>query len=692
MAFAPDGSLLVVWQNTSAILTNGARLEEAFAAQDIAAARRDAATGVWTSWLLAAHAHLEHNPLLREAADGSALAMWVENPSNTPHGASFAPNAVRSRVWRNGAWETVNLAAPAIGYLLWYDAAYDGRQAVALFNVDEDDNAATADDAEIYGASWNGTNWSAVTRLTSNSVADINPRIAFDADGRLVTIWQRGGELVARHGDLALDLPEPLGIEGASISSRDLHLIRGQGSALAALWVDTADDGSGPDPFLALYDGAAGEWSRPVRVLRDAALERDLSAAFAPDGSLFIGLCRVAIAPDTNGVPRFGQVDVSAIEYRLDGDLQAGPSGLTLPREPRPGATTDVSLAVQNAGEITAENIAVVLYDDDPGRGGMLIGTTQVIARLAPGAETTVTFAWFVPTSDSPRRLTAIIDPAWRQMDRDRSNNIAYRDVLAPDLAVAGVRVAQPDAENRILSARITKSSAIPVDAPIEVTFREGARDGELLAAIVFSNLTSGADVDASVLWNMSEGAYTSAFVDVYVEIDPAGVVAQINSNNDIGVVAVMTPLDSDSDGLLDGEEARFGSDPFISDSDGDGLNDADEARLHGTSPVQRDSDADGQSDREEMLAGTDARSATDVFAIVECGANGVYRVLWSAKAGYSYRVQRSADLNTWADAPSGTGAYRQAARTAAASGVEIYEDVIMSTNASALHYRVIVE
>lgn len=44
-------------------------------------------------------------------------------------------------------------------------------------------------------------------------------------------------------------------------------------------------------------------------------------------------------------------------------------------------------------------------------------------------------------------------------------------------------------------------------------------------------------------------------------------------------------PLDADSDGLSDEEEAALGTDPDAADSDGDGLDDADEVEL-GTNPL----------------------------------------------------------------------------------------------------------
>lgn len=66
---------------------------------------------------------------------------------------------------------------------------------------------------------------------------------------------------------------------------------------------------------------------------------------------------------------------------------------------------------------------------------------------------------------------------------------------------------------------------------------------------------------------------------------------------------------DSDGDGLLDSDEASFGSDPFDPDTDNDGLNDGAD-RANGCSPTSYDTDGDGFSDGSEVNAGTNCAVA----------------------------------------------------------------------------------
>ena len=70
-------------------------------------------------------------------------------------------------------------------------------------------------------------------------------------------------------------------------------------------------------------------------------------------------------------------------------------------------------------------------------------------------------------------------------------------------------------------------------------------------------------------------------------------------ANTPIGakVDAKGCPIDSDGDGLPDGEEVERGTSPTAGDSDADGLADGAEVRFLATDPLRADTDADGLPD-----------------------------------------------------------------------------------------------
>ena len=74
-----------------------------------------------------------------------------------------------------------------------------------------------------------------------------------------------------------------------------------------------------------------------------------------------------------------------------------------------------------------------------------------------------------------------------------------------------------------------------------------------------------------------------------------------------LGSVTFIIDVDSDDDGLPDGQEIAIGTDPFDPDTDDDGLGDGEEVEVYGTDPLDFDTDDDGLSDGDEVLVhGTD--------------------------------------------------------------------------------------
>jgi hypothetical protein len=85
------------------------------------------------------------------------------------------------------------------------------------------------------------------------------------------------------------------------------------------------------------------------------------------------------------------------------------------------------------------------------------------------------------------------------------------------------------------------------------------------------------------------------------------------------------TRADTDGDGLRDGDELLvYHSDPFKADTDGDGLSDGDEVHLYGSDPTRADTDSDGLNDSVEAFqyhtdptkADTDGDSYPDAYEL----------------------------------------------------------------------------
>jgi hypothetical protein len=642
-----DGSALAAWENEKVVLTNGAALDVALAGLEIASAKLDPVSGLWTAANLTSNDYLDRSPQLGAAANGRALLTWIQNTNSSLFGTTNALNVVESRLWDGANWQNTGTIGPDPGMLLWSTVAYDGSNGVFLAVIDPDDDQSTTGDQELWGATFDGVGWTSLARLTTNAVQDTKPQAAYDSSGRLLVVWYQNTNIVMRVGDLDLGNPMVVGVLSGASSQKDFHLVTGLGGQVSMVWEDLAADGSGPDPMVLNYDPALGVWGQPVRLLSNTdQLERSFSGAYTDEGNLLLAYNRVAVTYETNSVPQFGAVDLMFLDYSIGGDLgvQSGDINLST-HNPAPGESVTVSALVRNLGELGATNVQVAFYDGNPTSGGLLIGSTQTVAGVVvAGSNAVVEVPWTVPQTTTNRTLYVLVDPALAQADRNRANNTAVKSVLAAELEISEMTVLEPSATNRIVTARVVNTGVIPSGASVDVVFRRCTTNGPVLAAVPIASVPTNGAYDATFDWNLAGLVFTNAYELVYAAVDPANAVAEADEGNNVRVVQVMTALDSDGDGLLDGEELRYGTNPNLADSDNDGLTDSEEVRTFHTDPTKWDTDGDGVSDKQEILAGTDPNSGASLFKVLSVVRNldGSVVLEWSSVSNRVYTVKRA--------------------------------------------------
>jgi len=680
-----SNGLVAAWQNTGGGRTNGASLEEAFAAQEVAVGVPGAPD--WECTNLTANAWLDHSPKLGVAADGQALLCWISNPSNSPSGSATEPNDIMFAAWDGAAWSAPASVATNVGMLLWSTVAFDGSNGVFVCCRDLDDDQGTVANQELYAATYAAPGgWSALSRLTDNAVRDTKPQAVYDAGGGFLLTWYRDGVLMT-DTDLALGDAVAAGTMGTSSSAADYRLLTGPNGEIAAVWEGVTPSGHS-SPFVINYDRALAAWSQPTELLANSnLLERSFSGAFDADGALHLAYNSVHISTSSNGLPQMGAVDLCVLERTFGRDMAIAEGEIAVtPAYPMPGSTVDVSVAVVNLGEEGVTNVALAVYEGRPAEGGSVIWGTNVVASvLVGGASTNVAFEWTVPADRSECMLVAVVDPGLEVPDdRNRSNNSAERSLLAADIEVRSANAAMGVADERLLSATVVNSGGVPLTNGVVTTFRRGSATGTLVGTTEVFPVTLGTEYGASVAWDLSGLTFTSAYETVWVVADESNTVVEATEDNNAGLMLVMTTLDTDSDGLLDGEELQYGTRIDLPDTDGDGLTDADEIRIHGTGPTIFDTDGDGSGDGHEIAAGTDPFSATDVFKIVstEGATNYLMCVRWNAKSGTTYRVEMVGSLmaEAWTNAPSGVEPEQQSEQTAVSNGVLRYYDMTPTT------------
>ena len=630
----PDGRAFAVWQNSRETLTNNAGLNAALSAQEICVGWYNPANCSWSCSNLTDNLTLDHSPQPAISANGKAFVSWIGNGSNTPTGSATEPNTIHSRLWTGAAWQDPGDVATNVGMLLWSTLAYDGTNGVFLATIDQDGDQSTINDQELYGATFDGTQWSLFSPLTANSLQDTRPQATYDSAGHLLVVWYQGTNLVSHTGNLSLSNATVAGLVGESSSAKDYRLITGPSGQITLLWESVAEDGSGPDPFMLNYDYDLAIWSQPMRLLSNTnLLERSFSGAYADNGTLLLAYNQAHIQTDTNGLPLLNSpVDLIFLAQPIGGDLAVLPGSLKLStNNPLLGMTVEVSALVANWGETTATNVSVVFYN-----GPDRIGETQTLAVVSAGTTTNITVKWTIPLGTTNRTISLTIDPEMNSVDRNRANNTASIVALSPELAITGISVLSSAKDRRMMNATLVNIGGVGCNVPFQVSFRRGAADGPIIATVPVGSIPPGGHYDANVEWSLAGVTFTNSSELVYAIADPANLVPEADKSNNVYTVLVQINFDTDDDGIPDGWMIRyFGHATGLS---------AD------NSLAQDDKDGDGVNNLSEYFAGTDptdSHSYLRMTSIISLGGTNGIQLAWGTPMNRLYTLQRASALIT---------------------------------------------
>ena len=122
-----DGSALAAWVNCSQIFDDSANLVDLVSACEIKVAKYDSSSEIWESSQMTNNFYLEHTPHLSVADDGTAMLVWISNPSNHIIGSSTETNQIWYSFFNGTEWSLPALIADGIGAILKSDFAYDGK-------------------------------------------------------------------------------------------------------------------------------------------------------------------------------------------------------------------------------------------------------------------------------------------------------------------------------------------------------------------------------------------------------------------------------------------------------------------------------------------------------------------------------------------------------------------------------------
>ncbi len=420
---------------------------------------------------------MDHAPRLAIGGGGAALALWQTNDGTDILGTPAHPLTLTYALWNGTAW---NAPAPALAGLydvLDVDVALNSAALGTLVYVrDMDGLLSTTTDSELFYSTFNGVTWSVPTQVTSDTVADTTPAVAYDPAGVRHLLWLRGGQLVELRGSwdpTQAQVVLPAATEGGLLGFR---LSRAADGNLALSW--QAVNGTDSDLTYSLYDGADGRWSAARPLLNDLAVEAAHSPAFGDDGNFYLAYQQTALTLVTKtvtmsptltitvtGLPQPGQSDLVFLEHPVGYDwalesLQAAPAN------PAPGQAVTLTAVLRNAGDRVPPAPQVAFYD-----GATAIATRTLALSPAGGYTVPVTLSWTLPFTPGMHTLIAVADPAALITETDEANNAFTLTTSLPDL---WPELAEPEFSSTALTVtvRVGNAGAIAATMPFTLALR----------------------------------------------------------------------------------------------------------------------------------------------------------------------------------------------------------------------------
>lgn len=229
-------------------------------------------------------------------------------------------------------------------------------------------------------------------------------------------------------------------------------------------------------------------------------------------------------------------------------DLSISPADIVLVQPvPYANQPLDVLVTVRNLSSQDANNVAVGLFDGDPGNGGALIGT-QSLSSLPGTSEAGLQFKWNTGGLAGIHFLHAVVDSNNVIEEGNEFNNAAFSQVellspALPDLAITDsdvvVTPASPMQGDSLQVAITVHNLGAPIaDVPVSLYLNAPPPMGTLLGQQQVSTILQTGN-SVVLTFTVSDPAMVSAY-QFYGVVDPENTIQEINEENNVGYVPIL--------------------------------------------------------------------------------------------------------------------------------------------------------
>ena len=500
----------------------------------------DIFASMWNGTTWSAPSNLSNNTLMDAALkvatgrDGTVMALWHTGDGESLVGTATKPLTLTHSLWDGTVWSTP--AAIVNNQQDVFKSAMGVRSATeAAMVLSKASTGQGAESIELFYSTFNGATWRGLQQLTTNTVSDTSPAIAYDSSGMRHVIWLQDGKLMWLKDSWAASDAKALLPADAVTAISQFDLVQSATGTLAIVWQST--DGAAGGTSYVLYDPAADGWSAPHQLATDDRVDSVHAAALAPNGDLHMGYQQTALTYFTGTVaisttqsisvtnmPQTGQSHLAYRTHTPSRDLTF--DSLTLaPPNPAPGQMVTVTAVVRNAGDLTAiaPAVAVSVGTESP--------TTQTLSNIRGGYTHTVQVKMTMPVAASPQAVMATVDQNNQIAETDEANNTVSRTTTLPDLHVSVVDTIYHGAGVSV-TLNIVNAGVLDIASAVDVVLRaDHPMTGTQLAKSSLSVLASGANAPLTLVVSATD--MTSITADrLWAIVDDADSVTEADEAN----------------------------------------------------------------------------------------------------------------------------------------------------------------
>ena len=502
---ASDGNnIWLTWQKSKTTFKANAELEDVLTAGEIAVARFDFNTEIFTDvTVLTDNDVLDTAPVV--AVNGNdAFVSWLQNPNPDPENDIFGiygtNNSIVSRQFTNGAWSESIVLESGLGAVVNMASAYfDGKFQIA-YVTDNDNDLETKTDRNLIVIDSTG----AVTYTPVSGKLVSNPSFT-NINGARVLSWFENEEIIeeAMEEDEEDFIWEGYNIRymtvGGQISSMfdapdmttDSYKIFNDNSGNTAVVYPAYEDGTGYFYARMKYNG---EWGKPFKLAETGDFAKFFDGVWEDDGNFSIAFnnSRMLIISEGDGeeVIVIGEGDEAEVIVIRKGDeaeviesnnlsvLRIAPpvninlSGINyINDDVRKGQPLSISLDVENTGGIPVYSVGVKVNEQ-------AIGTFPITGGLKSSETATVDFALNIPANMSEQTEFAISVEPNGFTDTDMNDNSRVITLGRSNLML---RVEKNDNEDKTVTVIANIENTSDFDANAKLLVHIGSMDGDII-------------------------------------------------------------------------------------------------------------------------------------------------------------------------------------------------------------------